>query len=161
MSAAPVYPQRENRPQRATSPATGPRRRRRAVRRRAPRRNVAAVILGHVALFALVASATYGGSTLVGHSLMEHARREGLRAGDRARVARADLARLRSKLERLTTMRAVEDWSKVKGFVPSYQVASAIKPPTKAPAPVAIKKAVPEVGVEMTVARVERHEEVR
>jgi hypothetical protein len=113
-------------------------------------------------LFAVTSASSFGFSTLLGHSLKEHARREALRAGDRARAARADLARLRSKLERLTTMKSVDDWSKAKGFIPAYQVAQAAPAQAKsALVAIATKKPNHEVQLELTVQKVVPSEEVR
>ena len=97
MSAAPVYPVREPGVRRELPPA--PKRRRRTVRRRAPRRNFAQVVIAQVALFGFVCSVTFGFSSLTGHSLMEQQRREALRAGNRARVARSDLAHVLDKID--------------------------------------------------------------
>lgn len=161
MSAAPVYPVREPGVRRELPPA--PKRRRRTVRRRAPRRNFAQVVIAQVALFGFVCSVTFGFSSLTGHSLMEQQRREALRAGNRARVARSDLARLRSRLERLTTMRAVDDWAKVKGFVPAYAVANndgATASEKPAVVAMATKKANTEVKLELSVEKVQRDGEI-
>ena len=52
--------------------------------------------------------------------MKENARREAIRANQRAKSARADAAKVRARFERLTTMRAVDEWTKINGFVPSY-----------------------------------------
>lgn len=161
MSAAPVYPERHSRRYRSSVSRPAPRRRRRTVRRRAPRRNANGLVLGYIALFGMVVAVTFGFSTLAGHSFMEHARREAIRAGERTRIARADLGRLRSRLERLTTMKSVDDWSKTRGFVAPYNPVGDkdVAEPT-----VVAKVEKPRnrgLKLEMTVARAEGHNEIQ
>lgn|GEM_PF-2997520 len=76
------------------------------------------VILTYVFVFAFIVASAYAASSLVGHTLMEQARREGLRASERASMARKDVAALRQKIERLVGLRSVERWAEVRGFAP-------------------------------------------
>lgn len=76
------------------------------------------VILTYVFVFAFIVASSYAASSLIGHTLMEQARREGLRASERASLARKDVAALRQRIERLVGLRSVERWATVRGFAP-------------------------------------------
>lgn len=78
-------------------------------------------MVAHALVFLAVCGVTMGFSSLVGHSMKENARREAIRASQRAKVARVDAGRIRARFERLTTLKAVDAWTKVNGFVPGYQ----------------------------------------
>lgn len=68
--------------------------------------------------FAIVTGMSWGFSTLLGHSMMESARREHGQALERAKVARRELARLRTRADRLSSMGELEQWARSAGFVP-------------------------------------------
>lgn len=94
----------------------------RAVARRRAKSRSASRILGHVAAFSAVIAVSYGVSSLAGNTLMEKARREGLNAQARSRQAKMDVALLRDRIERLTSMQSVEQWASFRGFVSPDQL---------------------------------------
>lgn len=124
MSAAPVY-------QRPVTRQT----RRRYVAPQSPRRrkrpNTAAKFVGFVALFAGSAVVAFGFSTLLGCSLQETAKRDALRANSKAKQARADVSRIKTKADRLATLKEIDQWAQENGFVPSYQRLLEKKPQPK------------------------------
>lgn len=69
-----------------------------------------------VSIFVVV----YGLSILLGSSLMENARRDNVRANIRAKTARQDITRLRTRMDNVTTMAAIDTWSRSRGFVPPH-----------------------------------------
>ncbi len=79
-------------------------------------------VLTNVALFCAVAPLTWGFSLLLGHSLKENARRQAVHATQRASVARQDMARLRNRLDRLTSSNVVDAWAVNNGFVSSHSL---------------------------------------
>ncbi|MCA0360519.1 MAG: hypothetical protein LCH41_05650 [Armatimonadetes bacterium] len=135
MSAAPFLTVRERereqvkrspRSQRAavaeptTRPNVSPRCNHKATYKRASKGVGIEWILGQLALFGLVVAATFLFSVLMGNSLMEKARHDTIKAQGRTKVARQDMVRLRSRLDRLTNTAVVADWASARGFVPSY-----------------------------------------
>jgi hypothetical protein len=113
------------------------------------------VLFANVLLLAMATTVTFGFSTLLGYSMKEAARHQAIRDGDRAKSARSDMSRIKARIERLSTLRAVDDWSQLKGFVTTFQVAKA----TEAPRPSSIKEAVSTKGqglkIDVVVARME------
>jgi hypothetical protein len=73
-------------------------------------------------LFGFFVLVTFGFSILLGSSMMENARRDKIRATERANIARDDMARLSGRMDRLTTMAAVDTWARARGFVPPHGV---------------------------------------
>lgn len=94
---------------RAPKPAV---RARRSVRRERPFPWVGAVF-SYAALGLMV----YLASSLAGQTLTEEARRRATLAEDRAASARKEVALLRTQVDRLTDIRAVEQWAMRRGFV--------------------------------------------
>lgn len=84
--------------------------------RRRPKSLSPGTIAANLVGLALIAILAFAASSLAGQTMMEDARREGLRAQERARKARMDVAALRRHVDRLTSMRAVEHWSEVRRF---------------------------------------------
>ncbi len=82
--------------------------------------------------------------------MKENARRDSVRSVGRARTARAEVARLRDKVELLTTMKAVDDWSLARGFVAPYQALPKVAQPLKA---IVAKAQGAKFDVTVTVAR--------
>lgn len=76
--------------------------------------------LSQLVLFATVFIAVYGFSILLGSSLMENARRDKVRANARMKVAREDMAKLRNRMDRLTTMAAIDTWARTRGYQPPH-----------------------------------------
>lgn len=152
MSAAPVYPKAPRPGEAAT--------RRPAVRRLRRKSSLLNQIVGSAIAFGAVVVVTFGFSTLLGHSMKEGARRDAIRAQERAKTARADVSRIRGRVERLTTMRAVEEWTKFNGYVTGYQFAKSVpaKPSSK---PAFVAKKASEVKVDVLVARVDNGGQVR
>lgn len=85
----------------------------RVVAGRRTRINAAAL----VTLFVVVGGSTFFASSLVGHVMVEKARREGIWARERAGDARKSEALLRSRVDELTSLGAVEAWAHSHGFV--------------------------------------------
>ncbi len=71
-------------------------------------------------LFGFCVAVTFGFSILLGSSMMENARRDKIRALERTKVARNDMARLSGRMDRLTTMAAVDTWARTRSFVPPH-----------------------------------------
>lgn len=71
-------------------------------------------------LMGFVIAITFGFSVLMGSSLMENARRDKVKAITRMSIARDDMARLRNRMDRLTTMAAVDTWARSRSFVPPH-----------------------------------------
>jgi hypothetical protein len=72
-----------------------------------------------MALFIAVVLLTFFASSLAGHVAVEKARREGLRALERAKEARKAEVVLRNRVDLLTGIRSVETWSAANGFAPA------------------------------------------
>lgn len=149
MSAAPVYP-RSPRPTRTNS-STQTRRTRKATQANSALSQFATSCV----VFTAVAVVTFGFSTLLGHSMKEGARRTAIRSQERAKIARADVSRIRGRFERLTTMRAVDEWSKFNGYESGYQF---VKAPTAKPVvpskPVVAARHPKNVQIDVLVAKV-------
>lgn len=79
-----------------------------------------AFVFWQTMLFGFVVAVTFGFSILLGSSMMENARRDRLDALERTKVAREDMARLRGRMDRLTTMAAVDTWARTRDFVPPH-----------------------------------------
>lgn len=92
-----------------TRPAVRPRARSVAKRRSSvwPRR---------LAAYAAMALLAFIGSSVTGYALTESARREALRATERARAAKADVALLRERVDRLSSVDSLESWAALRGF---------------------------------------------
>ncbi len=84
-------------------------------RNRAVGQSVQSVAVMSIA-FLLIALGAYGFSSLAGQTMMEQARREGIRAQERARQARMDVALLRQRVDRLTSMKSIEAWAESRGM---------------------------------------------
>ena len=72
----------------------------------------------HIVMMVIVSVMTWGFMILLGNSMMEHARRDHVRAVERAKHARQEVARLHQRADRLASMAAIDDWARTKGFVP-------------------------------------------
>jgi len=60
---------------------------------------------------------TYAGASLAGNIMLESARNEAIQARARTRVARTEVASLRQRVDEMTSMRAVQDYAAMRGFV--------------------------------------------
>jgi hypothetical protein len=80
------------------------------------RADVMRAILTRCAVFGFVALATSAGTSLSGHVMVEKARRDGIRAAERAREARSAEAVLRQKVNNLTSLFSVQEWALTHGF---------------------------------------------
>lgn len=91
-----------------------------------PRRRATTITLSFVAnqlaVFTAVAVVAFGFSILMGSSLKENARRDMVKAKERTKVARDDMARLRARMDRLSTMAAVDTWARARNFVAPHAV---------------------------------------
>src|SRR5688572_33048980 len=67
--------------------------------------------------FVIIAGLTFMASSLAGQVMVEKARREGLRASERAREARKVEAVLRQKIDYLGSLGTVEAWATSHNFV--------------------------------------------
>jgi len=66
----------------------------------------------------LISIVTWGFMILLGNSMMENARRERIRAIERAKLARQEVVRLHQRADRLASMAAIDEWARTTGFVP-------------------------------------------
>lgn len=73
--------------------------------------------IAKVATFVILAGLSFIASSLSGHVMVEKVRREGLRAGERAREARKAEAVLRQQVDALSSLGSVEDWAAAHNFV--------------------------------------------
>ncbi len=64
----------------------------------------------------VVALAAFSVSSLSGHVMVEKARGEGIRAAERARVARNAESGIRQRVDALTTEPSIEKWALANGF---------------------------------------------
>ncbi len=81
-------------------------------------RAVSKTLMIHIVLMTIVSVMTWGFMILLGNSMMEHARRDHVRAVERAKHARQEVARLHQRADRLASMAAIDEWARAKGFVP-------------------------------------------
>ncbi len=105
MSAAPVYTYREKTLRRTSA-------------RRRAQEDALAAALARCVCYVLLAGFAMMFSSLSGNSLMEKARRDYVRAGERTKAAKMDVSLLRERVERLTTMGAIDRWAASHGFLP-------------------------------------------
>ncbi len=70
-----------------------------------------------------VALMTYACSALLANCQMEAARRDALRATERAKLAKAEVARLQGEISRLSSLGAIDQWAVSRGFVAREYVA--------------------------------------
>jgi hypothetical protein len=85
-----------------------------AERAKAKRRSIA---MAQATTFAIIAGITFMASSLGGHVMVEKARREGLRAAERAREARKVEAVLRQKIDYMSSLSTVEAWATSHSFI--------------------------------------------
>lgn len=115
-SAAPVLePRPTERP--AAAPRPAPVQPPRAVRKR-PSLLGAAVI--HLLGLGGTLLLSFGASSLAGQMRMEGLRRTQIQARERAIEARMVVSTLRQKIERLASVRAVDEWAKVRNFTLAF-----------------------------------------
>ena len=86
-------------------------------RRRARSRVRPSVLVEKATLFLAVTVITCAASSLSGQIMVEKARREGLRAQERASVAQRSEAALRIQVNKLASAPAIEIWAQEHGFV--------------------------------------------
>jgi hypothetical protein len=67
--------------------------------------------------FISISILTYAGASLAGNILLESARNEAIQASARTRMARMEVASLRQRVDEMTSMRAVQDYASMRGFV--------------------------------------------
>lgn len=92
--------------------------------RRQPVRKVktqkrASAIIGHAVGFVLVTGITFSSLSLVGQVMVEKARRDGIRASQRALTASREIATLREEVQDLSSSQSINDWATANGFVPT------------------------------------------
>lgn len=80
------------------------------------RTKVVRIAIARCVMFGVVALATSAASSLAGSVMVEKARRDGIRAVERSRDARAAEAVLRTKVNELTSLSAIQDWAYSHGF---------------------------------------------
>jgi len=93
--------------------------------------------------------------------MKENARQEAIRAGQRAKSARLDVGRIRKRLERLTTMKSVDAWTRDNGFVASYAVSKQPVKPIVVVRPTLFAKNDSGLKIDVFVARIEDGTEAR
>ncbi len=80
-------------------------------------------------LYAAVSLITFGALTLIGQSKKEQARHQAVVSNLRARAAINEVARIRTRVEKLVSLKIVDEWSKTKGYVAAYDAQiSKVKP---------------------------------
>jgi hypothetical protein len=84
--------------------------------RKRSRTNPVAAGLCYAVAFFLIFALTAAASGLGGQVMMEKARREGLRAKERAAAARSAEKLLQNRLEELTSVASVQEWATANGF---------------------------------------------
>ena len=82
-------------------------------------------VIGQVASFAIIAGISFGTISLAGQVMVEKARREGIRAMERARQTSRDIAELRGEVQDLASSRSIDDWAAANGFIPTESVPKA------------------------------------
>jgi hypothetical protein len=87
---------------------------------------VGAAVMARATWFFIILGVTFLASSLSGNVMMEKARREGLRAQDRAQAAKKAEAGLRQSIDAMTGMTAVGDWALAHGFRAPEQL---VQPP--------------------------------
>lgn len=106
-------------------------------RTRSRRRSALGVAIAtRAAWFGILVAVTYLASSLSGNVMMEKARREGLRAQDRAQAAQKAEFVLRQSIDAMTGLSALHDWALGHGFKAPEQLAQ----PPKGNAVVAINR---------------------
>lgn len=90
---------------------------------RKARASIAQRVFPALFALALVTGATYLAVSLAGHVMVEKARRDGIRATERAREARRVEAALRQRILVTTSYASVAQWASSNGFVASSAVA--------------------------------------
>lgn len=88
-----------------------------------PKVNVGQAILVRTFAFAAIVAFTFLGSSLFGQVMAEKARRDGIRATERARAAVAGLAPLKAQLYERTNAQNVRLWAAQRGLVAPDQLA--------------------------------------
>lgn len=91
---------------------------RQPVRRVKTQKRVSALV-AQTASFLVVAGLAFSTCSLVGQVMVEKARRDGIRASDRARIASRDIAALREDVQDLSSSQSIDDWATANGFVPT------------------------------------------
>lgn len=81
------------------------------------RPSVASNSFGRVIAFGALSLAVFFSSSLAGQVMVEKARREGMRAVQRAKDATKEEALLRDKVQALTRESAIDAWATANGFV--------------------------------------------
>jgi P2-related tail formation protein len=66
---------------------------------------------------------TFSAFSLAGQVMVEKARRDGIRAAQRARAASGEISALRLRVQALTSSSSIEQWAVTNGFTPADQTA--------------------------------------
>jgi len=74
--------------------------------------------LSRAALFTLLTLGIFFASSLAGQVMVEKARRDGLRAVERNKAAIKDVARIRDRVQELTSSAAIQQWAEINHFIP-------------------------------------------
>jgi|GEM_PF-2419979 len=82
------------------------------------RPSVLTLILSRAALFTLLTLGIFFASSLAGQVMVEKARRDGLRAVERNKAAIKDVARIRDRVQELTSSAAIQQWAEINHFIP-------------------------------------------
>ena len=91
---------------------------RQPVRRVKAQRRVSALV-GQTVSFVVVAGIAFSTFSLMGQVMVEKARRDGIRASERALSASRDIAALRQDVQDLSSSQSIDDWATSNGFVPT------------------------------------------
>lgn len=74
-------------------------------------------IFGQVAGFCMIMGVSFGAVSLGGQVMVEKARRDDIRATERARQTSRDITELRGEVQDLASSRSIDDWAAANGFV--------------------------------------------
>lgn len=91
---------------------------RQPVRRVKTQKRVSSLVAQTVS-FVLVTGIAFSTCSLMGQVMVEKARRDGIRASDRARSASRDIAALRQDVQDLSSSQSIDGWATSNGFVPT------------------------------------------
>ena len=91
---------------------------RQPIRRVKTQKRVSALV-AQSASFVVVTGIVFSTFSLMGQVMVEKARRDGIRASERARSASRDIAALRQDVQNLSSSQSIDDWATSNGFVPT------------------------------------------
>ena len=88
------------------------------VKKSQPNKRVA-TIFGQVASFAIITGFAFGAISLGGQVMVEKARRDDIRATERARQSSREITELRGEVQDLSSTQSIDNWAAANGFIPA------------------------------------------